>query len=164
MRPVKISLLCCLAAGCTPDPTVELKDSEDTESSPTSGSDTDTDAPSDTETATDTAPSTPGLPAVTLVLSPNPATAGDLLTLELTFDNYELVNPTATPPPEPADGEGHFHVLVDGVYTQAAWEPQTSLRTVGWTPGSYEITVDLVTSSHEYLEPPVQASVTVTLE
>lgn len=135
----------------TPDPTMP----DPTTPDPTTPDDTDTDTGGTPVTA----------PSVVATLMPDTVVQGDALELHVALEGYTLVDPTAVPPPEPAEGEGHFHIEYDGVYIGAAWEEVVGLQTsADEVLGAHELRVVLVNSVHEELDPVVDSVVTLTVE
>jgi len=62
---------------------------------------------------------------------------------------------------DPVDGEGHYHVLVDGLYNTASGESSATL--FGVPPGEHTVRVQLAENNHEDYEPLVFDEVTVTV-
>jgi hypothetical protein len=144
-----------LILGCTqkePGP-VTLGDDDDPED--TGPGDT---GPGDTEEPL------PAEPTLAFTLAPESAAVGETVQIDITIENFDLVDPTAVPPPAVAEGEGHVHIYFDGVLYGAVWEAQAALDTTGATAGAHEIELALQDSEHGELEPPVHAKATLTLQ
>ena len=60
------------------------------------------------------------------------------------------------------EGEGHFHVYVDGIYYSYSYDASTPL--VGIDPGEHTLTVELVTNNHASLEEVVIDQISITVE
>jgi hypothetical protein len=114
---------------------------------------------------TPTTPSTPepADPALSFTMAPKEVAAGDLVSLEVVVEDFVLVDPTRVPPPKPRPGKGHFHVWIDGELAGAAWVEAVDLDTTGLEPGDHEVTLTLEDSVHQELDPPVEASDTLTI-
>jgi hypothetical protein len=74
------------------------------------------------------------------------------------------VDPTAMPAPPVVEGEGHIHVYFDGELLGAFWTLSETLDTTGAAPGEHQIDLGLQNSEHGELEPPVHATLTLTLQ
>ncbi len=146
---LSIALPVLLLAGC-PAP-AETGDSA-------SVTDTDT---TDTDT-TDTTP--PAAPSVAMALVPDTIILGEPVDVEVTVENFIIVDPTARPAPEVVEGEGHFHITLDGEYLVAGWESSVRIQTVDFTVGTHDVAVTLMDSEHNEIDPSVSASATLTVQ
>ena len=129
---------------------------------PKDTSDADDSSPVD-DSAADTAP--PPSPTVTAAFTPATVVAGESSQLDVVIENFEVVDPTATPMPEVAPGEGHYHLYLDGKYILAAWTPYVTIETGTDTAlGDYVFRVALVDSMHKEIVPTVDTEATLTIE
>lgn len=166
------SSLALVLVACTPEPDVETeKPSTSTISITSPTPDTPADSATEptetstTSTSTSTSTTEVAEPSLSFTLSPDPVLAGEIVQVEVFIENYTLVDPTTTPPPTPAEGEGHFHIYADGAYIGALWVDAFELQTSAEDAGaSYELRLALVDSGHNELDPPVEALGTLTVE
>lgn len=120
---------------------------------------------SSTSTDTGTVVDEPS-PGISLTLSPDVVSVGDVIAMDVVIEDYTLVDPTAAPPPTPTDGEGHYHVYFDDVYAAALWEEGTVefLILPEDAPGTHALSVVLVDSAHAELDPPVREEAMFTVQ
>ena len=139
-----------LMSACSAEPT----DPTDTAGEPATGAD---------DSAPDT--SSPPSPSVTAAFTPATVVAGNSSQLDVWIENFEVVDPTASPMPEATPGEGHYHLYLDGKYILAAWTPYVTIETSSDTVlGDYVFRVALVDSEHNEIVPTVDTEATLTVE
>ena len=99
-------------------------------------------------------------PRMSIVAPVANATVGTDIGFTLAVDQFQLVDFTSVI----ADtaGQGHYHVLVDGVDVGHDWEESAGGFIAA--PGSHEVVVELRSNLHEPLLPPVVDTVRVTAE
>lgn len=107
----------------------------------------------------------PAAPTIEASFTNPVVAAGESAELVVTIENFTVVDPTASPTPKPKDGEGHFHLFLDGALFVAAWTPTVTIATDPEdAPGDYVFRVALVDSGHFEVEPAVSTEVTLTIE
>jgi hypothetical protein len=107
----------------------------------------------------------PPSPTVTAAFTPAVVAAGESSQLDVVIENFEVVDPTGSPMPEAAPGEGHYHLFLDGEYILAAWTPFVTIDTSPDTAlGKRVFRVALVDSEHNEIVPTVETEATLTIE
>jgi len=107
----------------------------------------------------------PPSPTVSAAFTPATVVAGESSQLDVVIENFEVVDPTTSPMPEVAPGEGHYHLYLDGEYILAAWTPFVTIETSTDTVlGDYVFRVALVDSMHNEIVPTVDTEATLTVE
>jgi hypothetical protein len=84
--------------------------------------------------------------------------------MQVTVENFEVVNPMTMPGVAP--GKGHFHYQLDTApsYT-AAWYTQVNVPVAASTPpGEHTLRLWLVDGNHVEIEPLVETTLTVTVQ
>ena len=106
-------------------------------------------------------------PTVTIVEPADGAVVDVTSTFTIEVENFEIVDQLGNPP---VDGQGHFHVFLDGVYVEPnGAQAQLSFRIDQLSPsnppepGNHELRVQLVNNDHTFIEPEVSDSITITI-
>lgn len=119
---------------------------------------------SDATPAVDAGPDAPPVPMLAVTATPTTVAAGGSVTLAVSVENFEIVDPRTMSGVMP--GKGHFHYQLDtaAMYT-AAWNAQVVAPIPAATPpGPHVINVWLVNDNHVDIEPPTYATVTITVQ
>jgi hypothetical protein len=104
-------------------------------------------------------------PSVTAAFTPAAVTAGESSQLDVWIANFVVVDPTSSPAPEAAPGEGHYHLYLDGEFFLAAWTPFVTIDTAPDDAlGDYVFRIALVDSEHNEVVPTVETEATLTIE
>jgi hypothetical protein len=107
----------------------------------------------------------PPQPTISIQTTPARVTAGETFMIDVTLTNFELIDPSTTPPPVPAAGEGHYHIYFDDrTDYSAGWVASLPVQTSASSVGSHTIRVVLANSGHEELSPAIEATTTVVIE
>ncbi len=114
----------------------------------------------DTEQSVTVTVAEPQPPSVAII-SPDPGaeTAGSSVTLGLQIDNFEVLH---NPGADPVEGEGHYHVYLNGDYYNYDSDPDETLVS-NLPPGDHELRVVLSEHDHTELKPEISDTITVTV-
>jgi hypothetical protein len=103
-------------------------------------------------------------PSLTATVSPTTIAAGNFVEVTVTTMNFNLVDPAANP--QPAAGEGHFHVYIETKpdYLVADFVSPAAVRIPADTPaGSHMLTVALANNDHTLVSPSVSQILPITV-
>jgi hypothetical protein len=115
-------------------------------------------------------------PTLSATVSPDPATAGDTITIDVTVTSFTLDHAAAGSPAVP--GEGHYHIHIDdpdpSAYQQfSGMDPSTWMVVAAGPPsagelaiptGNHMIILFLVENDHSPVEPAVRFDIPITIQ
>ncbi len=131
----------------------------------TDPADTGSEVDSDSDPVPDSDIPIPATPTLTAVFDPAAVVAGEVSQLDVVVENFVVIDPTASPAPESAAGEGHYHLYLDGQLFVAAWTPSVPIVTSPEDPaGDYVFRIALVDSEHNEIVPAVETEALLTIE